>query len=131
MRSLKVALFTGLFMLFGFFSSKKPVKDDLIKEALSDSISVQLIEANDTLQAENLRRVQETVEEVKVLDSINTRQVEQIDMLKDENKDFRKELKSLQSEISKKKVDTVVVHDTVVIKEKRNFWGRTKTDTLK
>lgn len=131
MRSLKVALFTGLFMLFGFFSSKKPVKDDLIEEALSDSISIQLVEANDTLQAENLRRVQETVEEVKVLDSINTRQVEQIDILKDENKDFRKELKSLQFEISKKKVDTVVVHDTVVIKEKRNFWGRTKTDTLK
>ena len=90
-----------------------------------------MVEANDTLQAENLRRVQETVEEVKVLDSINTRQVEQIDILKDENKDFRKELKSLQFEISKKKVDTVVVHDTVVIKEKRNFWGRTKTDTLK
>ena len=59
-------------MLFGFFSSKKPVKDDLIEEALSDSISVQLIEANDTLQAENLRKVQATVEEVKVLDSINT-----------------------------------------------------------
>ena len=101
MRSLKVALFTGLFMLFGFFSSKKPVKDDLIKEALSDSISVQLIEANDTLQAENLRKVQATVEEVKVLDSINTKQIEQIEVLKYENNDFKKELKSLHSEISK------------------------------
>ena len=26
--------------------------------------------------------------------------------------------------------DTIVIHDTVVIKEQKNFWGKTKSDTL-
>lgn len=26
--------------------------------------------------------------------------------------------------------DTIVIHDTVYIKEQKNFWGKTKTDTL-
>jgi hypothetical protein len=26
--------------------------------------------------------------------------------------------------------DTIVIHDTVLIKEQKNFWGKTKSDTL-
>ena len=27
------------------------------------------------------------------------------------------------------RIDTIFIHDTVLIKEKKNFWGKTKTDT--
>ena len=33
---------------------------------------------------------------------------------------------SLKSTI---KVDTIYIHDTIQIKEKKNFWGKVKTDT--
>jgi hypothetical protein len=26
--------------------------------------------------------------------------------------------------------DTIVIHDTIIIKEQKNFWGKTKSDTL-
>ena len=41
------------------------------------------------------------------------------------------EVKNLKSEIGemKVKVDTVYIHDTIQIKEKKNFWGKTKVDT--
>jgi len=26
--------------------------------------------------------------------------------------------------------DTIIVHDTILIKEQKNFWGKTKSDTL-
>jgi uncharacterized membrane protein YraQ (UPF0718 family) len=26
--------------------------------------------------------------------------------------------------------DTIIVHDTIIIKEQKNFWGKTKSDTL-
>jgi hypothetical protein len=41
------------------------------------------------------------------------------------------EVKELKTEISemKVKIDTIFIHDTVIIKEKKNFWGKTKIDT--
>jgi hypothetical protein len=42
------------------------------------------------------------------------------------------EISELKSEISemKVKVDTIYIHDTVLIKEKKNFWGKVKKDTI-
>ena len=44
---------------------------------------------------------------------------------------LKEEVKDLKSEISEMKVriDTVYIHDTIQIKEKKNFWGKTKVDT--
>lgn len=44
---------------------------------------------------------------------------------------LKAEVKDLRSEISEMKVrvDTVYIHDTIQIKEKKNFWGKTKVDT--
>jgi hypothetical protein len=39
------------------------------------------------------------------------------------------EISELKSEISQMKIDTIYIHDTIVIKEKKNFWGKVKTDT--
>lgn len=44
--------------------------------------------------------------------------------------DLQKENNSLRKDINKLP-DTIIVIDTVVIKENRSFWGKTKTDTLK
>jgi hypothetical protein len=42
----------------------------------------------------------------------------------------------MKSEISELKngqykVDTIYIHDTIQVKEKKNFWGKVKTDTIK
>ncbi len=44
---------------------------------------------------------------------------------------LKAEVKDLKSEISEMKIriDTVYIHDTIQIKEKKNFWGKTKVDT--
>jgi hypothetical protein len=44
---------------------------------------------------------------------------------------LKEEVKDLKSEISgmKIRVDTVYIHDTIQIKEKKSFWGKTKVDT--
>jgi hypothetical protein len=44
---------------------------------------------------------------------------------------LKEEVKDLKSEISQMKIriDTVYIHDTIQIKEKKNFWGKTKVDT--
>ena len=44
---------------------------------------------------------------------------------------LKEEVKDLKSEIigMKIRIDTVYIHDTIQIKEKKNFWGKTKVDT--
>jgi hypothetical protein len=44
---------------------------------------------------------------------------------------LKAEVKDLKSEISgmKVRIDTIYIHDTIQIKEKKNFWGKTKVDT--
>ena len=52
---------------------------------------------------------------------------------------YKKEMAELKKEnnLLKEKaafryeVDTVYITDTIVIKEKKSFWGKTKTDTIK
>ncbi len=53
--------------------------------------------------------------------------INKIVTLKEEVKDLKNEI----SEISgvKVRIDTVYIHDTIQIKEKKNFWGKTKVDT--
>jgi len=44
---------------------------------------------------------------------------------------MKSEISELKSVNSIVKIDTlyIYIHDTVLIKEKKNFWGKTKTDT--
>jgi hypothetical protein len=45
---------------------------------------------------------------------------------------LKEEVKSLRSEMDsvKVRIDTVYIHDTIEIKEKKSFWGKTKIDTV-
>jgi hypothetical protein len=42
---------------------------------------------------------------------------------------MRSEISELKNGIVQIRIDTIFIHDTVLIKEKKNFWGKTKTDT--
>lgn len=50
--------------------------------------------------------------------------INKITTLKDEVKDLRSELTSIKT-----KIDTIYIHDTVRVVEKKSFWGKTKIDT--
>ncbi len=49
-----------------------------------------------------------------------TNAVAKISSLKAEIKDLKNNLR-----------DTIYIHDTIQVKEKKNFWGKVKTDTIK
>jgi hypothetical protein len=42
---------------------------------------------------------------------------------------MRSEISELKNGVVQIRIDTIFIHDTVLIKEKKNFWGKTKTDT--
>jgi hypothetical protein len=42
---------------------------------------------------------------------------------------MRSEISELKNGIVQIRIDTIFIHDTVLIKEKKNFWGKVKTDT--
>jgi|694.fasta_scaffold89957_8 hypothetical protein len=42
---------------------------------------------------------------------------------------LKAEVSSLKNEIANK-ADTIYIHDTIQITEKKNFWGKTKVDTI-
>ena len=90
-------------------------------------------------------------EHVEVVDTAIELKVSN-DKLVEENNELESDVKSLEKEITTTELaleatptvqevevikrikvyihDTVVVHDTVYIKEQKNFWGKTKSDTL-
>ena len=43
--------------------------------------------------------------------------------------ELKNDINELKSIISIVKIDTIYIHDTIQIKEKKNFWGKVKTDT--
>jgi hypothetical protein len=47
-----------------------------------------------------------------------------IAQLSNENKQLKNDISAM-----KIKIDTIYIHDTIQIKEKKSFWGKTKVDT--
>jgi hypothetical protein len=43
--------------------------------------------------------------------------------------ELKNDINELKSVISIVKIDTIYIHDTIQIKEKKNFWGKVKADT--
>jgi organic radical activating enzyme len=52
-----------------------------------------------------------------------------ISELSNENKSLKSDINELKSLISIVRIDTIYIHDTIQIKEKKSFWGKTKVDT--
>ena len=42
---------------------------------------------------------------------------------------MKSEISELKNGVIQIRIDTIYIHDTVLIKEKKNFWGKVKTDT--
>ena len=42
---------------------------------------------------------------------------------------MQNDINELKSIVSIVKIDTIYIHDTIQIKEKKNFWGKVKADT--
>jgi hypothetical protein len=42
---------------------------------------------------------------------------------------MKSEISELKNGVIEIRINTIYIHDTVLIKEKKNFWGKTKTDT--
>ena len=60
----------------------------------------------------------------KTKDKLIVTTANKIAQLSNENKLLKNELGAM-----KIKIDTIYIHDTIQIKEKKSFWGKTKVDT--
>ena len=60
----------------------------------------------------------------KTKDKLIVATTNKINQLSNENKLLKNELGAI-----KIKIDTIYIHDTIQIKEKKSFWGKTKVDT--
>ena len=60
----------------------------------------------------------------KTKDKLIVTTTNKINQLSKENKLLKNELGAI-----KIKIDTIYIHDTIQIKEKKSFWGKTKVDT--
>jgi predicted PurR-regulated permease PerM len=88
---------------------------------------VDVVDTAQTLQADN----EKLVEENGILES-DVKQLEQTVSTAEEQLAQTPVAETVEV-IKKVRVyihDTIVIHDTVVIKEQKNFWGKTKSDTL-
>lgn len=70
----------------------------------------------------NFYKVQEKVKAKE--DRLVYQSIAKIITLKEEVKNLRSEIDSV-----KVRIDTVYIHDTIQITEKKSFWGKTKVDT--
>lgn len=73
------------------------------------------------------KKVQIKADETK--DKLIVSTTNKINQLSTENKLLKNDINELKSMISIVKIDTIYIHDTIQVKEKKNFWGKTKIDT--
>jgi hypothetical protein len=73
------------------------------------------------------KKVQIKADETK--DKIIISTTNKINQLSNENKLLKNDINELKSMISIVRIDTIYIHDTIQVKEKKNFWGKTKIDT--
>ena len=65
----------------------------------------------------------------KTKDKLIVATTNKISELSNENKSLKDDINELKSIISIVRIDTIYIHDTIQIKEKKSFWGKTKVDT--
>ena len=108
----------SIFSLIGYVNvgadTESPIKkeDKEFQQLMSDF--------NKTL--EHNKKVQIKADKTK--DKLIVITTNKINELSNENKSLKNEISSM-----KIKIDTIYIHDTIQVKEKKNFWGKTKIDT--
>jgi len=101
-----------------------------------DSISKELDNLNNLYAFENEKIVKKTIKKVKKLDSTNKKINTDLKYTKNELietkivlSESQKKNNFLKKKLNEKPKEIVII-DTIFIKEKKNFWGSKKTDTI-
>ena len=123
---------TGL-TLFGINTNHKEEKERISHLKNGDDIALTLRLENklDSLRNSNKVSTIKIIEKKHILEKVVETQEAEIKDLIIENKEISKEVKDLKKNLNSIKPDTIVIRDTIRIKESKNFWGRVKKDTLK
>ena len=122
---------TGL-TLFGINENHKEEKERISHLETGDDIALTLRLENklDSLRNSNKNTTINIIEKKHVLEKVVETQEAEIKDLVIENKEISKEVKDLKKNLNSIKPDTIVIRDTIRIKESKNFWGRVKKDTI-
>ena len=113
----------SIFTLIGYvkvegIEEPKLTKDDReFKQLMSDFSKT--LEYNKSVQ----------IKADKTKDKLIVATTNKISELSNENKSLKNDINELKSIISIVRIDTIYIHDTIQIKEKKSFWGKTKVDT--
>ena len=114
------------------------MKNKLILLGIIITITVLIITQLFSNGAEHIEAVDTAVS----LEKVNTKLVKEKEVLESTAYSLEQKITTetassvntiIEEKIKRIKVlvhDTVVIHDTVFIKEQKNFWGKTKRDTL-
>lgn len=122
---------TGL-TLFGINENHKEEKERISHLENGDDIALTLRLENklDSLRNSNKVSTINIIEKKHILEKVVETQEAEIKDLVIENKEISKEVKDLKKNLNSIKPDTIVIRDTIRIKESKNFWGRVKKDTI-
>jgi len=113
-----VITFMSLLTLIGYVkvgakTERKETRKDVEFEQLMSDFN-KILEHN--------KKVQVQADETK--DKLIVTTANKMSELSNENKQLKNDISSMNI-----KVDTIYIHDTIQIKEKKSFWGKTKVDT--
>ena len=119
----------------GIFDKK--TKNIYVEKCIDcDSISKELDNLNKLYSFENEKIVKKTIKKVKKLDSTNKKINTDLKYTKNELietkivlSESQKKNNFLKKKLNEKPKEIVII-DTIFIKEKKNFWGSKKTDTI-
>jgi uncharacterized protein YdcH (DUF465 family) len=114
-----------LFLLLLTGCTLNAQKQDL--ELQKDAKFNQLIATATSNQA-NFNEVHRKAKEKE--DKIVAQTISKIVTLKEEVLDLKTEISDMKISDVKIRIDTIYIHDTIQIKEKKNFWGKSKIDTV-
>ena len=113
----------SIFTLIGY------VKVEGVKEPklTKDDREFKLLMSDFSKTLEHNKSVQIKADKTK--DKLIVATTNKISELSNENKSLKNDINELKSIISIVRIDTIYIHDTIQIKEKKSFWGKTKVDT--
>ena len=113
----------SIFTLIGYVKVEGVKEPKLTKE--DREFKLLMNDFNKTL--EHNKSVQIKADKTK--DKLIVATTNKISELSNENKSLKNDINELKSMISIVRIDTIYIHDTIQIKEKKSFWGKTKVDT--
>ena len=113
----------SIFTLIGYVKVEGVKEPKLTKD--DREFKQLMVDFNKTL--EHNKSVQIKADKTK--DKLIVATTNKISELSNENKSLKNDINELKSLISIVRIDTIYIHDTIQIKEKKSFWGKTKVDT--